>query len=75
MVGYAHRIEASLLQAAYPPLLRLFVTGSAQQEQILLSEISRQAQGAQDNPPRSQGGFGRYKAPGSQRTMATDDSR
>ena len=42
MVGYAHRIEASLLQAAYPPLLRLFVTGSAQQTVIVVYAAAQQ---------------------------------
>ena len=41
-VGYAHRIEASLLQAAYPPLLRLFVTGSAQQTVIVVYAAAQQ---------------------------------
>ena len=42
VVGYAHRIEASLLQAAYPPLLRLFVTGSAQQTVIVVYAAAQQ---------------------------------
>ena len=41
-MGYAHRIEASLLQAAYPPLLRLFVTGSAQQTVIVVYAAAQQ---------------------------------
>ncbi len=38
-----------LMEGMSTNLRKLLVTGSAQQEQILLSEISRQAQGAQDN--------------------------
>ena len=38
-----------LMEGMSANLRKMLVTGSAQQEQILLSEIARQAQGAQDN--------------------------